>query len=385
MNDAHALLLDTGQVAGDVDDADDRQTVGVADLRESGGLLRGVDVETAGQVHRLVRDDTYRAPVDARERGNDVGREVRGELEHVAVVEHAEQHVVHVVGGVVGVRDDRVERHIGLGALGLDPRVDARRLLVRGRRQELQQLARPLEGGGLVLGDVGDVARVGLRHRVAELLDGDVLAGHGLDDVGAGDEHVRLFAVGDDEVRAHRRVHGAAGALAEHHRNLRNHARGLVLPLADLRVIRERGDRVLHARAARVVDTDDRGAGLDAELHDRAHLAAEALAERTAEHGDVVREDDHGAAVDRAAPRHHAVGGRVRGVTGRLDHEPDLDERTRVEQRVDAVARGGLTRGVAARLRALAARVHGDAGALAQVRKLLGGGSRCRHLRFLLN
>ena len=73
-------------------------------------LLRGVDVEHAGQVLRLVADDADRVAVEAREADDDVLREVLVDLEELAVVDDQRDDVAHVVGLLRVVRDDRVER-----------------------------------------------------------------------------------------------------------------------------------------------------------------------------------------------------------------------------------------------------------------------------------
>src|SRR5262249_61912819 len=75
------------------------------------------------------------------------------------------------------------------------------------------------EGGAAGGGGVGDGA--------AQLLLGDVLAGHRLHHVGAGDEHVGRVLDHEHEVGHGRRVDGAAGARAHDHTDLGDHARGL--------------------------------------------------------------------------------------------------------------------------------------------------------------
>ena len=76
-------------------------------------------------------------------------------------------------------------------------------------------------------------------------------------------------------------------------------------------------------------------------------LLGEDLAERAAEHGEVLAEDEHLAAVDRSPPGDHTVGERsgvldpeaVRPVTG---EHVELDEGAGVEQQIDPLARGEL-------------------------------------------
>ena len=56
-----------GQEARHVDEGEDRDVERVAGPHEAGGLLGGVDVEGAGELHRLVGDDTDRAALDPAE------------------------------------------------------------------------------------------------------------------------------------------------------------------------------------------------------------------------------------------------------------------------------------------------------------------------------
>ena len=378
MDDAQLLLLHTREVAGGVHHEDQRDRVGVAQHHVPSRLLGGVDVQRAGQVQGLIGDHAHRLTVDAREARDDVGGELPRRLHELAVVEHPDQHVVHVVRGVVRVRDDRVELPVRLRGLRFESRVDPRGLLAGRRRQVAEQVAHVHECVVLADGHVVDVAPLRLLECGPELVHRDVLAGHLTDDVGAGDEHVRLILDGDHEVGRHGRVHGTARALAEHDRDLRNVPRRGVLTPRDLRVVRERGDGVLDPGAARVVDPDDRAADLDREIHDGADLLAEALADGPAEHRVVVRVHRYRATVDRAAAGHHAVAERVVGVARRLDQLAHLHEAARVEELGDPLAGRGLPRGVAAGLGPFAARVHGLLGLDPQFSELLRGRLR-RH------
>lgn len=74
-DDAGALLLGAGPVAGDVDEGDDGDPEGVAEADESGGFLGGVDVEGARVDGGLGGDDPGGAPFEAREADEDRGGE----------------------------------------------------------------------------------------------------------------------------------------------------------------------------------------------------------------------------------------------------------------------------------------------------------------------
>jgi hypothetical protein len=89
------------------------------------------------------------------------------------------------------------------------------------------------------------------------------------------------------EVGDRRGVDGAAGARAHDERDLRDDPEAHVAQ-EDLAVEAERDDALLDARAAGVVDADDRAAHLHREVHDLDDLLAEDLAERAAEDGEVL-------------------------------------------------------------------------------------------------
>ena len=145
---------------------------------------------------------------------------------------------VHVIGLVGGVGDEGVQLSVLLrdrGEIGFY--VVDRRLVEVVARQVGQQRAHVVEGVGLIRGHVVGDARLGVvRVGSAELLEGDVLAGHGLDDVRAGDEHVRGLVDHDDEVGDGGGVDGTTRARAHDERDLRDHAGCLHVAVEDLAV-----------------------------------------------------------------------------------------------------------------------------------------------------
>ena len=68
--------------------------------------------------------------------------------------------------------------------------------------------------------------------------------------------------------------------------------RGEHVALEHLGIAGEAGDAFLDARAAAVVEADDRRADLHRHVHDLADLLRVALGQRAAEHGEILREDD---------------------------------------------------------------------------------------------
>ena len=115
----------------------------------------------------------------------------------------------------------------------------------------------------------------------------------------------------------------------------------------------ERDDALLDARAARVVQADDRRAVLHREVHDLADLVGVGLRERAAEDREVLREDVDRPAVDRARSAHDAVSGDLRPLDPEVaaavdDERVELEEGAAVEQQVDALVRRELSLGVLA-------------------------------------
>ena len=141
----------------------------------------------------------------------------------------------------------------------------------------------------------------------------------------------------------------------------------------------ERDDAFLDARAAAVVDADDRAAGLQREVHDLDDLLAVDLAERAAEDREVLARTRYRAAVDRAVAGDDAVAvGAVllqaevgRAVPGEL---VQLDEGALVEQQFDPLTGGQLALGVLLLDRACGAGVRRLVDAALQVRELARGG-----------
>ena len=202
-----------GRKPGHVDEGQHGDVEGVAGADEPGGLLGGVDVQAAGEVHGLVGDDADRVAVDPAEADDDVRREQRVDLQELAVVEDGFDDLVHVVGlvGESGIRVSSSRSSSVTSRVDLDGvRRAARRSCWAAGRTAAPDV---VEGVLLVGGDVVRGARLGhVGVRAAELLHGDVLAGDGLDDVGSGDEHLGGLVDHDDEVGQRGGVDVAAGA-----------------------------------------------------------------------------------------------------------------------------------------------------------------------------
>src|SRR6202035_3586042 len=103
----------------------------------------------------------------------------------------------------------------------------------------------------------------------------------------------------------------------------------------------------LDAGAAGIEQADDRGPRLHGEVLDLDDLLRMRLAQRAAEHREILGEGEHGAAIDGAPAGDDAVAGNLgllHPELGRavLDEHVELLERALVHQKLHALARGQL-------------------------------------------
>ncbi len=272
LDQAAILLRGARQEARHVDEGDDRDVEAVAEAHEARGLARGVAVEHAGQHHRLVGDDADRAAFHAGEAGDDVLGEALLDLEEVALVDDLQDQLLHVVGLVRVVGDQRVERAVlAVGAVEASAararptccwsgRKSIRRRICSSASTSFSKAPSAIDGlGGVDLG-------------AAELFGRHRLVGHGLHHVGAGDEHVARVLHHEDEVGHGGRIDVAARARAHDDGDLRDDARGQHVAQEHLAVAAERGDALLDARAAGIEQADDRRAVLQRHVLDLGDL-----------------------------------------------------------------------------------------------------------------
>src|SRR4029079_4485289 len=71
-DDSVPFLVGTGKEAGDIDEGDDGNVERVAGPDEPRGLLRGVDMEAAGELGRLVTNDADGTTLDPPEADDDI-------------------------------------------------------------------------------------------------------------------------------------------------------------------------------------------------------------------------------------------------------------------------------------------------------------------------
>ena len=229
-----------GRKPGTSTKVSDRDAERVAGADEPGRLLRGVDVQAAGEVHRLVGDHADRASRPTRPKPQTMlRREHRVHLEEVAVVQHARDDRVHVVGLVRRVRDQRVEGLVLAGDLvrrGRVVRLDDRRVLrgcwtagrTAGRGRSRCSPPRPWPGSGR--------RRTGRRARAPPPSSSKVTSSPVTVLITSGPvmNMCDVPSTMSGEVGDRRRVDRAARARPHDQRDLRDHARGHHVAVEDL-------------------------------------------------------------------------------------------------------------------------------------------------------
>ena len=191
------------------------------------------------------------------------------DLEEVAVVDDLADDIADVVSLTAIDGDDVAEGFVGFDNL---VRIDDGWLFGVVLRQEAQELLRDQDGLLVIVGDEVNVTRCAhVSIGTTEFVSGDFFAGHGLDDLGAGDKHVGLAGL-DDEVRQCRRVGGTTSARAGDDRDLRYEPREQHVVVEHAAVSGEGVDALLDTSSAGVVDADEGGAGGRGRLHHGDHF-----------------------------------------------------------------------------------------------------------------
>ena len=311
----------------------------VACPNEPTTLFGGIDVEDPGEELRLVRDDPDDSTADMGEEAGEVHREVREVLEVLPVVDDRPDEFLHVVGLVGLIGDEGPKR--------FDETVDrigrrlVRWLLEIVLRQERQQVADVFETGPLVARDErGNARSRRMGDRPAELLGGDVLAGDGAHDVGAGDEHVARAVDHEDEVGERRGVDGASRRRPEDHGDLGDDPGHARVAEEDPPEAVQGRDALLDAGAPAVGEADERHPGLQGEVLDLVDLLGMRLTERASKDAEVLTVDADLTTLDPAESRDDTIGVGPRlqpDVVRAVPHERiELFEGTLVEQQIES-------------------------------------------------
>ena len=232
---------------------------------------------------------------------------------------------------------------------------------------------------GIVLGHpFGDAGDGGVHLGAAQLLVGGDLAGRGLQQRRAGQEHLGLVAHHDDVVGQARQVGAARGRRAVHHGDLRDAARRHARLVGEAAAARHEDlGLVQKVGAARFDQVHDRQLVLHHDLLDALALALARWRHRAALDGGVGRRHhaahalDIADAGDRAAAGARSVLVVVHAVAG--ERHQFEERRAAVEQQRDALARHELLALGEAVARLLRCRLHARLGGAE-----LGDG--CEHL-----
>ena len=183
--------------------------------------------------------------------------------------------------------------------------------------------------------------------RSAQLLGANLFGRDRLHHVRAGDEHIRRSAHHEDKVGNGRRIHGAARAGPHHQRQLRDNAGSQHVALKDVGIAAQGGHPLLNTGAAGIIQADDRRADLDGLIHHLAYLAGIGFRQGPSEHGEILAEDEHQAAIDPTVAGNHAIPGNAllfhtEIAAAMLDKGVPFLKTPGVQQHVQTLARGEL-------------------------------------------
>ncbi len=274
---------------------------------------------------------------------DDIGRVLRLDLVEDALVDNAAHDLFHIVGLVRAVGHDRVEFRVGAQRIILARQ--ERRVFHVVLGQVAEHLAHEQQRLRLVFADdMADAAAHRVDGCAAQLLEGDILMRHRLDDLWPGDEHIAGVFDHEDEIGQRRAVDRAACARPHDDADLRDDAAGERIAQEDIGVAGQAPDALLDARAAAVVETDDWRAGLHRHFHDLADLLRVDFAQRAADDGEILRIDVYEPTVDRPPAGDHAVAERTLAIHAEVacavgDEGIDLVKAARIAQDIETLAR----------------------------------------------
>jgi hypothetical protein len=273
---------------------------------------------------------------------DDIFRVVFVDFEKFGVIGEGVDYVFDVIGLLRIFGNERVQR--GHDAI---PRIAggfSRRVVQIIGRQVAEKLADHGQTLGIVAGDkMRDAAGGVVRHGAAQFLLGDFFMGDSLDDVRAGDEHVGCLASHENKIGDGRGINRAAGAGAHDRADLGDHAAGERIAQKNFRVAGQRLDAFLNARAAGIVQADQRRARTHGQVHDLDDFPGVGFGKRAAENREILREDVHQAAADAAEAGDESVARRPlrfhAEIVGLMPNEfVELFEAAFIEQQVHAFA-----------------------------------------------
>ena len=182
-------------------------------------------------------------------------------------------------------------------------------------------------------------------HGAAQLLGVDLLAGHGFDNIGAGDEHLTGLIHLEDEIGEGGGINGAAGAGAHDGGDLRNNTGSGGIAEEDLAVAFQTVQTLLDTGAAGVVHADHGRADLAGVFEDLADLIGLNLTHGAADDGEILGVSVDDAAVYLAVAANNTITGEVlfflAKIVAAVDNEGvDLNEGVGIKQGLQALASG---------------------------------------------
>ena len=277
-DDATVLLHGSRHKARTVYKGDQGDAKGIAEADKSRDLVRGIDVQHAGQPGGLVGNDTYNLTVEPRKAHHGVASKESVHFEKAALwpasawaspVKNARDDLADVVRVRVFQRNQFVQQRICPIRLVCGWQARGRSGIVR------RQIAKQFPGRckGLVLIShykMGDPADGGMCLRAPQCLKVHILAGHRLDHFRPRDEHVADALSHDDKVCEARGIDRTPGTGSQHHTDLGDDPAGLGIAPEELTVARQAPDALLDARANRVIEKDKGSTGTGGQIQDLA-------------------------------------------------------------------------------------------------------------------
>src|SRR5258705_4240868 len=170
---------------------------------------------------------------------------------------------------------------------------------------------------------------------------------HGLDHVRSGNEHIRRVLDHDVEVSDRRTVDCTAGAWAHDATNLRHDSARQGVAQENVGVTSQTHHAFLNARAARIVQADNRNADLHRQVKNFADFFCVGFREGTTEDSEILGKHNHAPPVYQTIAGNHTITGIEllveTEVLRTMHHEfAKLFKAVLVQQEVDPLARGHL-------------------------------------------
>ena len=268
---------------------------------------RSADIKSAGQHAGLLRNYADAAPGEPCKADDNVLGKAGGNLEEIALVDDKLNDLLHLVGLIRVVRDDRVQ--LFFHSIRLVLGLDERRILHIVRRNKAEKPADEIQTLLFVFaGEVGnstDRSMSVLRRQVCSKVTSSwvtaLMTFGPVMNILLVSLTMRMKSVIAGEYTA------PTGAGPHYGRDLWYDAGGQCIAQKEVRVSTQADNTLLDAGASGVAEADDWGAVLHGHVHDLADFGGMGLCQRTAEHGKILRVNVDVTAVDLAKAGDDAV------------------------------------------------------------------------------